>query len=156
LKRLVALKLIRDGAWAGPQERARFQIEAEAAASMRHPNIVQIYEVGEHQGCPYFVMEFVEGGSLDQHLAGQPQPARQAAELVRTLAFAIEHAHAQKVVHRDLKPANILLQRSEVRGPRSEVREEKSDEGGDRSGSADLCPRTSDFCPKITDFGLAK
>src|SRR4051794_33682093 len=70
LKRLVALKMIRDGALAGTHERARFHIEAEAAARMRHPNIVQIYEVGEHAGRPYFAMELVEGGSLDQHLAG--------------------------------------------------------------------------------------
>src|SRR5262245_15175111 len=64
LKRLVALKLIRDGALAGPQERARFRIEAEAAARIRHPNVVQVHEVGEHQGRPYFAMEFVDGGSL--------------------------------------------------------------------------------------------
>src|SRR5436190_13048756 len=77
LKRLVALKLIRDGALAGPQERARFRIEAEAAARVRHPNVVQIYEASEHQGRPYFAMELVEGGSLDKHLAGQPQPVPQ-------------------------------------------------------------------------------
>src|SRR5262245_7326125 len=74
LKRLVALKLIRDSALAGPEERARFHIEAEAAARMRHPNIVQIYEVGEHAGQPYFAMELVEGGSLAQQLDGRPQP----------------------------------------------------------------------------------
>jgi serine/threonine protein kinase len=109
LKRLVALKLIRDGALAGPQQRARFRIEAEAAARMRHANIVAIYEVGEEQGRPFFAMELVEGPSLEKHLAGQPQPAPQAAELVRTLALAVAHAHAQNVVHRDLKPSNILL-----------------------------------------------
>jgi serine/threonine protein kinase len=109
LQRLVALKLIRDGALAGPQERARFRIEAEAAARMRHPNVVSIYDVGEHQGRPYFAMELAEGGSLEKHLAGRPQSARQAAELVRVLALAVQHAHAQKVVHRDLKPANVLL-----------------------------------------------
>jgi serine/threonine protein kinase len=109
LKRLVALKLIRDGALAGPQQRARFRIEAEAAARMRHANIVAIYEVGEHQGRPFFAMELVDGPSLEKHLAGQPQPAAQAAELVHTLALALGHAHAQSVVHRDLKPANILL-----------------------------------------------
>src|SRR4051812_8550158 len=69
LKRLVALKLIRDGALAGPQERRRFRVEAEAMARMRHPNVVQIYEVGEHQGLPYFAMELVEGSSLDRELA---------------------------------------------------------------------------------------
>jgi serine/threonine protein kinase len=109
LKRSVALKLIRDGALASPQQRARFRIEAEAAARMRHANVVAIYEVGEHQGRPYFAMELVEGPSLDKHLSGRPQPAAQAAELLRTLALAVQHAHAQRVVHRDLKPANILL-----------------------------------------------
>ncbi len=109
LKRLVALKLIRDGALASPEEQARFRIEAEAAARMRHPNAVAIYEIGEHAGRPYFAMELVEGGSLDKHLKGQPLPAAQAAELVRTVALAVQHAHEQKVVHRDLKPANILL-----------------------------------------------
>src|SRR5713101_2493732 len=107
-KRLVALKLIRDSALAGPKERGRFRIEAEAAARMRHPNIVQIYEVGEHAGRAYFAMELIEGGSLDQRFAGNPQPARLAADLIRTLARAVQHAHAQKIVHRDLKPANIL------------------------------------------------
>jgi serine/threonine protein kinase len=147
LKRPVALKLIRDGALASPQQRGRFRIEAEAAARMRHANIVAIYEVGEHQGRPYFSMELVEGPSLDKYLSGQPQPAREAAELLRTLALAVQHAHAQCVVHRDLKPANILLQRSEVRGQRSEVK---------AAASSDLCLLTSDFCPKVTDFGLAK
>jgi serine/threonine protein kinase len=109
LKRLVALKLIRDGALAGPQQRARFRIEAEAAARMRHPNIVHVYEVGEHEGRPYFAMELVTGGGLDRHLAGRPLPAPQAAELVRGLALAVQHAHAQHVIHRDLKPANVLL-----------------------------------------------
>ena len=108
-KRLVALKLIRDVALAGPQQRARFRIESEAAARMRHANMVQVYEVGEHEGRPYFAMEFVAGGSLDKKLAGQPQPAGQAASLVRTLALAVQHAHVQQVIHRDLKPANILL-----------------------------------------------
>jgi serine/threonine protein kinase len=109
LKRLVALKMIRDGALAGPQQRARFRIEAEAAARMRHANIVAIYDVAEHQGRPYFAMELVEGPSLDRHLDGQPQPAAAAATLLRTLAGAVEHAHAQHIVHRDLKPANVLL-----------------------------------------------
>ena len=107
--RLVAIKLIRDIALAGPAERARFRIEAQAAARMRHPNIVEVYEVAEHAGRPYFAMELVEGGSLDKHLGGSPQPAAEAASLVRTLALAVQHAHAQHVIHRDLKPANVLL-----------------------------------------------
>ncbi|HEV3259353.1 MAG TPA: serine/threonine-protein kinase, partial [Gemmataceae bacterium] len=104
-QRLIALKVLRDGALAGPRERARFRIEAEAVARVQHPNVVQIYEVGEHQGRPYFAMELVEGGGLDKYLAGRPQPAPQAAALVRTLALAVQHAHDQKVIHRDLKPA---------------------------------------------------
>jgi serine/threonine protein kinase len=140
LKRLVALKLLRDGALAGTQERARFRIEAEAAARMNHPNIVSIYEVGEHQGRAYFAMELVEGGSLSKDLAGRPLPALKAAELVHTLALAIQHAHAQKVVHRDLKPANILLASAgAVRG---------------EAGVA-ARPLTADQL-KLTDFGLAK
>ncbi len=140
--RPVALKVIRDGALAGLPEQARFRLEAEAAARMRHPNVVEIYEFGEHAGRLYFAMELVEGGSLDRHLAGRPQPAPQAAGLVRTLALAVAHAHEQKIVHRDLKPANILLAR--VGG------------GGDPAYSPTLTPESCLLFPKITDFGLAK
>jgi serine/threonine protein kinase len=146
LKRWVALKLIRDGALAGPQERARFRIEAEAAARMRHPNIVQVYEVGEHRGQLYFVMELVEGGGLDKYLAGRPQPAQQAAQLVHTLALAVQHAHARQIVHRDLKPANILLMRNAECGMRNE-------DPGDSSFRIQHSPFRT---PKITDFSLAK
>src|SRR5262245_59987969 len=152
LQRLVALKLIRDSALASAQERARFRIEAEAAAPLRHPNVVQVYEVGEHAGRPYFAMELIEGGSLDKHLAGRPQPALQAAELVRTLALAAQHAHEQKIVHRDLKPANILLVSGGV----------VSGEGSDHHSPLTThhsplhhSPLTT-HQPKITDFGLAK
>jgi serine/threonine-protein kinase len=109
LNRRVALKMLLAGAYAGPHERARFQREAEAVASLRHANIVQVHDVGDHEGRPYFTMEFVEGGSLAQALAGTPQPARQAAALLRTLAEAVQVAHQGGIVHRDLKPANILL-----------------------------------------------
>ena len=109
LNRLVALKMLLAGAYAGPHERARFQREAEAVASLRHANIVQVYDVGDHEGCPYFTMELLEGGSLAQALAGTPQPARQAAALLITLAEAVQVAHQAGIVHRDLKPANILL-----------------------------------------------
>src|SRR5262245_22453572 len=161
--RLVALKLIRDGALAGPQDRARFRIEAEAAARMRHPNVVEIYEVGEHQGVPYFAMELLEGGSLDKHIAGQPQPFRQAAELVRTLALAVQHAHVHKIIHRDLKPANILLQNDECRttnDQRMPNDEAQTPTGSGRSslGSRDsfIIGPSSFVIPKVTDFGLAK
>jgi serine/threonine-protein kinase len=97
------------GAYAGPHERARFQHEAEAVASLRHANVVQVHDVGDHEGRPYFTMELVEGGSLAQKLAGAPQRARQAASLLATLADAVQTAHQGGIVHRDLKPANILL-----------------------------------------------
>jgi serine/threonine-protein kinase len=109
LNRFVALKMLLAGAYAGPRERARFQREAEAVASLRHPNIVAVHDVGDHEGCPYFTMELLDGGSLAQTLAGTPQPARQAAALLITLAGAIDAAHHAGIVHRDLKPANILL-----------------------------------------------
>ena len=109
LNRFVALKMLLAGAYAGPHERTRFQREAEAVASLRHANIVQVYDVGDHEGWPYFTMELLEGGSLAQALAGTPQPARQAAALVATLAEAVQVAHQGGIVHRDLKPANILL-----------------------------------------------
>jgi hypothetical protein len=109
LRRTVALKMLLDGAHAGAQDLERFRAEAEAQARLRHPNIVQIYEVGEAQGRPYFALEFVEGGSLARKLAGKPQPPAAAAQLIETLARAVHHAHQQGVVHRDLKPLNALL-----------------------------------------------
>jgi serine/threonine protein kinase len=108
-KRHVALKVIRDGFLAGPEHRRRFKIEAEAAAQFQHPNLIRIYEVDEHQGVMYFSMELGEGGSLDKKLAGRPLPAREAAELARTLAGAVQYAHEKKIIHRDLKPGNIVL-----------------------------------------------
>jgi eukaryotic-like serine/threonine-protein kinase len=109
LNRMVALKMLIAGAYARRHERARFQREAEAVASLQHPNIVAVYDVGDHDGCPYFTMELLEGGSLDQKLAGTPLPASQAAALLITLADAMQAAHQAGIVHRDLKPANILL-----------------------------------------------
>jgi serine/threonine-protein kinase len=109
LNRVVALKLIQAGARAGAEDRARFRAEAEAVAHLQHPNIVQVYAVGEQDGWPYFSLELVEGGSLAERIAGTPQPARQAAQLVETLARAMQAAHQRGVIHRDLKPANVLL-----------------------------------------------
>jgi WD40 repeat protein len=109
LKRTVALKMVLAGGHAGPQERARFRLEAEAVARLQHPNIVTVYEVGEAGGHPYCALEFVEGGSLAAKLDGKPLPAREAAKLVEALARAVQLAHSRNVVHRDLKPANVLL-----------------------------------------------
>ena len=109
LKRVVALKMILVGSHAGERERIRFRTEMEAAARLQHPNIVQIYEVGEQGGRPYCALEYVDGGTLGQKLAGTPLPAHHAAELIETLARAVHFAHEHQVVHRDLKPANVLL-----------------------------------------------
>jgi WD40 repeat protein/tRNA A-37 threonylcarbamoyl transferase component Bud32 len=144
LNRVVALKMILAGAHASAQELARFRSEAEAVAPLQHPHIVQIYEVGEHQGHPYFSLEYIEGGSLAQQLDGAPQPTRWAAQLVETLARAIHFAHERGIIHRDLKPANILLTGKWERGASREV-----------SVSSSLAGAGVPI-PKITDFGLAK
>jgi serine/threonine-protein kinase len=109
LNRPVALKMLLAGAYGGSEERERFSREAEAMAGLRHANIVQVHGAGDHEGRPYFTMEYVEGGNLAHRLLGTPQPARQAAALLATLAEAVQLAHQSGVVHRDLKPANILL-----------------------------------------------
>jgi WD40 repeat protein/tRNA A-37 threonylcarbamoyl transferase component Bud32 len=109
LKRLVALKMILAGRHAEPEVLARFRTEAEAVARLQHPNIVQIHEVGEHEGLPYLALEFCGGGSLERQLAETPLPEQQAAVLVEAIARAMHAAHVKGVVHRDLKPANVLL-----------------------------------------------
>jgi tRNA A-37 threonylcarbamoyl transferase component Bud32/dipeptidyl aminopeptidase/acylaminoacyl peptidase len=129
LRRRVALKMILAAQLAGPQALDRFRREAEAVARLRHPGIVQVFEVGTWtapdggQG-PFMVLEFLEGGTLARKLAGQPISGTEAATLLRTLAEAMQHAHEQGVVHRDLKPGNVLL--------------------------------TGEGVPKIADFGLAR
>jgi serine/threonine-protein kinase len=109
LNRVVALKMILAGGHASEADLARFQVEAEAIARLRHPNIVQIYEVGERAGLPYFSLEFCPGGSLDRKANGTPLPAHDAAELVARIAGAVQEAHQKGILHRDLKPANVLL-----------------------------------------------
>jgi serine/threonine protein kinase/tetratricopeptide (TPR) repeat protein len=152
LNRTVALKMILAGDLAGQDEVRRFLREAEAIAQLQHPHIVQIYEVGEHQGRPYLALEYVAGGSLAQMLAAGPLPARLAADLVQTLAQAIQHAHQRGVVHRDLKPANILLT-TEAQRHREDNDQEKELKN---SSSLWLCASVVHPLPKITDFGLAK
>jgi tetratricopeptide (TPR) repeat protein len=109
LDRLVALKVVLSGQFAGDQERVRFRTEALAVARLSHPNVVQVFEVGESQGHPYLALEYVAGGSLADQLHDGPLPPRPAAELVERLARAVQAAHDKGVVHRDLKPANVLL-----------------------------------------------
>ena len=111
---------------------ARFQAEAEAVARLHHPNIVQIYDYGEQDGLPYLALELVEGGSLSAVLSGTVRKPREAAEIVVTLARAVQFAHEQGIVHRDLKPANVLVSLP----------------------AADSSPGRTTI--KITDFGLAK
>src|SRR5262249_600643 len=137
--------------WARADDKAlaRFRAEADIIARLQHPNIVQIYDVGDVDGRPYFVLEYLAGGSLAQHLHGTPQPPYLAPQFVEVLARAVEVAHANGIVHRDLKPANVLLipaQRDAAgtidgtRGPNTLI--------------ADGGPLK--LVPKITDFGVAK
>ena len=107
--RLVALKVMRDGTCAGPEQLARFRGGAEWMAGLHHPHIARVYEVGDRGGWPFLAMEFVEGGSLVEEIAGRPQPARWAARVVEGLARGAHCAHRHGVVHLDLKPANVLL-----------------------------------------------
>jgi serine/threonine-protein kinase len=111
LRRVVALKMILAGEYAGEGDVARFKTEAEAVARLQHANIVQIYEVGEEDGRPFFSLEYVDGGSLAKKVSGTPLPPRQAADVARLLAEGMHCAHEHGVVHRDLKPANVLLTR---------------------------------------------
>ncbi len=111
LNRAVALKMLLAGPCARPEELERFLRESQAIAGLGHPNIVQVYDIGDVEGRPYFTMELVEGGNLADQIRGVPQPAHQAAARVATLAEAIHAAHQSGIVHRDLKPANILLTR---------------------------------------------
>ena len=112
LDRLIALKMIRSGRFASPDEVQRFHAEAAAAAKLDHPHIVPIYEVGEVDGQNYFSMAYVEGQSLAERISAGPMAAEEAATIVRQIALATAYAHSQNVIHRDLKPANVLLDKS--------------------------------------------
>jgi tetratricopeptide (TPR) repeat protein/tRNA A-37 threonylcarbamoyl transferase component Bud32 len=109
LNRTVAVKMLLAGEFAAPREVARFQQESQAMARLRHPNIVQVFDVGEWRGRPFFTMEYVDGGTLAERLSGSPKCPVDAAKLVETLAHAVQAAHDACIVHRDLKPSNILL-----------------------------------------------
>jgi eukaryotic-like serine/threonine-protein kinase len=114
LNRLCALKMILSGALASSDAIMRFKIEAEAIASLQHPNVVQVYEIGEADGCPYFSLEFVDGSNLQTKIASTPQPPAETALLMRQICLGVYAAHQRGVLHRDLKPANILLTKDNV------------------------------------------
>jgi tetratricopeptide (TPR) repeat protein len=109
LNRLVALKVIQTGVYGDPAVATRFRAEAEAAARFQHPNLIHIYEVGEHAGLAYIALEYAAGGNLQQKLAGTPQEPMAASRLVEALARAVQYAHERGIIHRDLKPANVVL-----------------------------------------------
>src|SRR5438105_5206585 len=109
LNRTVALKVIGLGHWATEAHLKRFRLEAEAAASLEHPCIVPIYEVGERDGACYYSMGLVEGGQLDATAKGEPMPLRRATELIAKLARTVHYAHEHGILHRDIKPGNVLL-----------------------------------------------
>jgi hypothetical protein len=144
LNRIVALKVFRDSVLADPEERRRFQREAEVVAALRHPHIVQIHEVGQAEGHAYLCLEHVAGGSLDRQLAGNPQEPLLAARLTRLLAEAMHHAHGHGVIHRDLKPGNVLLA-SGGREPPVAAEETRG-----------IRPPLANLVPRIADFGLAR
>jgi serine/threonine-protein kinase len=110
LNRVVALKMILAGTLAGPESCVRFMAEAESVARLHHPHVVQVFACGDHDGRPYFEMEYVPGGSLAERLDGTPWTPRDAARLVEALARAVQEVHRLGIVHRDLKPANVLLE----------------------------------------------
>ncbi len=141
LGRIVALKVILGGHHAEPRMLRRFQSEAESIAKLQHPNIVQIWEIGQHDGLPYIALEYINGGTLAAYLRDRNLSSRDAAVLVQRLAVAVDYAHRQGIIHRDLKPANVLLaSASETEATATSV----------------LFPNQEHFIPKITDFGLAK
>ncbi|MFO0969148.1 MAG: protein kinase [Gemmataceae bacterium] len=162
--RLVALKMILSGAHASDAERQRFQAEAEAVALLAHPNIVQVYEVGETpDGHGFFSLEYVPGGTLATRLRGGPLSAADAAALIESLARAMQHAHERGIIHRDLKPQNILMVESAA--PSSEQQTMRASASGSAGSSATLASGSSTstarrlsgaLAAKISDFGLAK
>lgn len=141
LRRSVAIKMILSGPYANPKELTRFRREAMALARLDHPNIVQVYEIGTHQGRPFFSMEYVEGGSLEKRLLGQPCAPRSSAQFIKQVARGVQAAHAAGIIHRDLKPGNVLL---------------KPHSGHSSGTSPEAAFHPDEWTPKISDFGLAK
>jgi predicted Ser/Thr protein kinase/tetratricopeptide (TPR) repeat protein len=111
LGRVVALKVLLAGEHASPQQVTRFEREARAAAKLRHPNIVPIYEIGQHEGRRYFTMDFIEGRPLDMLIAHKRITVPRALETAAAVADALAYAHGRGVIHRDIKPSNIMIDR---------------------------------------------
>src|SRR5262245_17312220 len=158
LNRVVAIKMILAGSFARPEDVQRFRTEAEAAAQLDHPGIVPIYDVGQHDGQHYFSMGFVEGQSLSRKVADGPLPAREAAEIVKSVTEAVQYAHDKGVIHRDLKPGNILLDKN--RRPRvTEFGLAKlTESGSDLTGTGQVLGTPSYMPPeqaagKVSDVG---
>jgi serine/threonine protein kinase/WD40 repeat protein len=185
LNRTVALKMILGSERVDAHGLVRFLAEAEAVAAVRHPNVVQVYDLGHHEGRPFLAMEYVDGGSLadrlrppspppDGPVVGRRFAPRDAAALIESVARGVAAAHAEGIVHRDLKPGNILLaKKSEARSTKSETNPnpDTNPRPGTRQGGgpvsvigsdsglglvSDFVLRISDFQPKVGDFGLAK
>ncbi len=160
LNRLVALKVILLGAHANANDLARFEAEARTLAKLQHPNIVQIFEVGRHEGRPYLTLEYVSGGSLHELVSQHPLKPDAAAKLLATLADAVHYAHQHGIVHRDLKPANVLLSLISQQGSAADtlVQGDTATEQPPQPSDGAPPPGTASpfVSPKITDFGLAK
>jgi len=185
LNRIVALKMILSGQFSSEDDVQRFHREAEAAAQLDHPNIVPIFEVGEHKRQHYFSMAFVEGESLAQRVAKSPLPPSEAAKILKIISQAIAYAHSKGVIHRDLKPANVILgiegetqepapiKRTELVSKdfdaRAEIRptflkpkiKPKVKRQSARSIASATVKQNANtyrdaYTPKVTDFGLAK
>jgi tetratricopeptide (TPR) repeat protein/tRNA A-37 threonylcarbamoyl transferase component Bud32 len=146
--RVVALKMILSGRYSSLESRVRFRIEAEAVARLSHPNVVQLYEVGEHDGLPFFSLEFCPGGSLKNKLAGQARPPREAAELVEKLARAVAAAHAVGLVHRDLKPDNVLLAEDGAPKVSDFGLARRLDDAGDHTGTGQVMGTPAYMAPE--------
>ncbi|MEO1618382.1 MAG: serine/threonine-protein kinase [Planctomycetota bacterium] len=157
LNRVVAIKMILTGQLARDEDIARFYTEAEAAASLDHPGIVPIYEVGCHDGQHFFSMGYVEGPSLAQLILERPLEPEVAAELCRQVAVSVGYAHGRGVIHRDLKPANVLVARDES-GLREPIESSGVLGGGSLSPWRTSSSNSAASCgvAKVTDFGLAK
>lgn len=158
LDRDVALKMIRSGDFASPEEVLRFQTEARAAAALDHPNIVPIHEVGIGAGRHFFSMGFVDGQALNTRLKDGPLSPAEAATLVMVVAGAVQFAHEKGIVHRDLKPANILLQQNSSASDSGSGDSAQADSRHSRQESVSVAASDTAerYTPKITDFGLAK